>query len=84
VALGTLSLSKSEFGLMTPRELELAYNGYRSRVKEQWEMVRITAYYSMAPHYKNLTLSKVQLPIDEKPHFDPKKHKLVKITKIDA
>jgi len=51
---------------MTPRELECAYNGYRKRRDEDWEMVRYQSYYGMILHAKqdSLELKNVFIPPD--------------------
>lgn len=68
---------------MTPREVELAHKGYRKRVDEQWEMIRISSYYSAAPHLKkgSFFLEDIKLPIDK---VDKKKltpNMIMKVTK---
>lgn len=52
--------------LMTPRELECAYNGYRIRMDENWEMVRYSSYYSMIMHSEKgkLELKDIFIPPD--------------------
>ena len=52
--------------LMTPRELESAYLGYRTRQNEEWEKVRWSSYYSMVMHSKegSLEVNKVFVPTD--------------------
>lgn len=68
---------------MTPREIELAYKGYRKRTDEQWEMVRISAYYSAAPHLKKDTffLEDVKLPIDKTDKKKLTPNMIMKVTK---
>ena len=68
---------------MTPRDIELAYNGYRKRKEEEWEMVRIQAYWSVAPHVDKKSafkLSSIVLPIDKPKSIDD--IKIVKIRKL--
>lgn len=79
VALGVLSIPKSEYRKMTFRELDNAVRGYRKRVDERdrmhWEMVRVTCFYTMYPHLKQGSLKKfidVKIPIDE-PEATPEK-----------
>jgi hypothetical protein len=66
VGLGILSINRTEFMLMTPRELEMAHSGYRKRKEEDWEMVRYGSYYSMILHAKkdSLELKDVFIPPD--------------------
>ncbi len=70
---------------MTPRELELAHEGYRTRRKEDWEMIRYQAYYSVRPHIakdSGFKLSDIQLPIDEPMVIT--KDMLVRVRKLDG
>jgi hypothetical protein len=70
---------------MTPRELELTYDGYRKRKKEEWEMIRYQAFYSVRPHISKdsqFNLSDIKLPIDEPIKIT--KDMLVKVRKING
>ena len=50
---------------MTPRQLFFAFEGYSERVGEQWEMARVIAYYSSAPHVKRIRkLKDIVIPRD--------------------
>lgn len=80
---------------MTPRELELAYRGYRKKTLEKWEMVRYSAAYIMSPHLKSGMLDdidkKISLPSDyEKDQLYPKKKRkldksmIMKVTKVNG
>lgn len=78
---------------MSPRELELAYKGYRTRTWEQWEMVRYSSYYSMVIKAKKGSLDpmedKIFVPSDhERKAKDPKRRltpdKIMKVTKVDG
>lgn len=37
---------------MTQRELLCAHDGYRKRMEEQWEMVRLQSFYAVSPYSK--------------------------------
>lgn len=52
---------------MTQRELLCAHEGYRRRVDEQWEMVRLQSYYAVSPYArKGFNPSDVWIPADNK------------------
>ena len=66
---------------MTPRELESAYEGYRQRRLEDWEILRWSAFYNASIHSKKVKITDIKLPVDQKTlSFDPSKHKLAKVT----
>lgn len=51
---------------MTQRELLCAHDGYRKRIEEQWEMVRLQSYYAVSPYApKRFKISDVWIPADE-------------------
>lgn len=73
---------------LTPRELELAHKGYRTRKDEDWEIARWMSFYSVSIHAKpGFDISKIKLPID---HYKKRKKKkltpdmMMKVTKIDG
>ena len=68
---------------MTPRDIELAHDGYRKRKEEEWEMIRTQAYWSAMPHFTKeagFKPSSIVLPIDKPKTIDD--IKLVKIRKL--
>ena len=57
---------------MTQRELLLANEGYRSRAKEEWERVRLLAFYATAPYAKKgFTPESIWIPGDESKEIQP-------------
>lgn len=66
---------------MTPVEILWAYNGYRKKMQEPWEMVRELIYYSVAPHTgkkgKSWTRKSIILPFDK-----PRRKEEIKLTKV--
>jgi len=68
---------------MTPRELELAYNGYRRAEDERKELIRMQCFYSIVPHVKknSIEVSDIRLPGDK---IKKKKITPVTITYLDG
>jgi hypothetical protein len=67
---------------MTPRELELAYRGYRRREDERKELIRMQCYYSIVAHVTNIDEpSDIKLPGDK---VEKKKLTPIKITYLDG
>ena len=66
---------------MTPRELELAHRGYRLKMDEQKELIRMQAFYIMSPHVKQNSLKPNDLifPGDKQKKEKSKKIKIRKI-----
>lgn len=51
---------------MTPRELELAYNGYRRRMDEERELLRHHIYWTALPNAKKgFKIDQIKLPGDK-------------------
>lgn len=68
LGMGVLSISRSELMLMTQNELMCAYDGYRKRMTEQWEIARMVSYYSAAPMMKSsFKMGDIRLPTDKLP-----------------
>ena len=67
IAFGVLTIAPSDFWQMNLRELTLAHNGYRRRMEEQWEMIRVQSYYAvvaMQGDKKRKGFDLITLPID--------------------
>ena len=74
-----------DFQRFSLKDLMRAVNGYRNGVKEQWEMVRVQAAYSIAPHHDSkkgsLKFEDITLPIDKPKKYKGKVGKRIKLTK---
>jgi len=77
VAFGVLRIPYTDLGLMNLRQLTLAVKAHQGVVKDQWEMVRTNAYFSLIAFNgsKKIKYDDVRLPTDP-----PKEIKLSKVT----
>lgn len=67
VALGVLGASLLDFRLWSVNQFYLAYQGYKDKRKEDWEMTRTLSYYSMIAFRgsNDWTYENTVIPIDK-------------------
>lgn len=65
MALGCLGWKPDDFNRYTTKDLLKAAKGRTKYLEQQWEMVRFSAYYSIAPHVKKgFSIKDIKLPHD--------------------